>query len=134
MEQRTNLLEKALNLFERKSLKDIIIDGKTYPEPDKYIIRFKRFNLVLTHQEHSHEARQSPGSYSLQFVYISTGKKVEEFVEEAENFGRIKAIYDSIRNQLNENYRMQIESDKRKSEEREKIEKEKALKKLERIL
>ena len=76
----------------------------------------------------------TPRGFSPWVVNISTGKKVEEFVEEAENFGRIKAIYDSIRNQLNENYRMQIESDKRKSEEREKIEKEKALKKLERIL
>jgi hypothetical protein len=134
MEQKPNLLENALNRFEITSLKDIKVDKKLYPEPDRYMIKFRGFNLVLTHQEHSHEAGQSLGRYSLQFVYLHTGKKVEEFIEEAKNFGRIKSIYDSIRSQINEAYRIEVEANKRKSEEKERLEKEKALKKLKKIL
>jgi len=115
---RENLLEKALNRFERTDLNGITIVAKPYPEPDEYLIRFGEFKLVLAHQDHLNGGQQSLEEYSLRFVYVHGDEKAKEFIEEAGNFGRIKEIYDSIKNKIDKSYKMQVELNQRESEEK----------------
>ncbi|MEK6827638.1 MAG: hypothetical protein AABX99_04100 [Nanoarchaeota archaeon] len=130
--ERKNLLEKALNRFERMDLKEIILVTKSYHEPDEYLIRVGKFKLVLAHQEHSNRGQQSPECYFLRFVYAHGDEKLEEF-REVENFGRIKEIYDSIKKKADQSYKMRVELKQRESEKKLK-ELERKLRRLERKL
>ena len=111
--ERKKLLEKALNRFERTNLKNLIIETKSFPEPEDYAIRIYGFELRLSHQENSQQEKFISENYSLTIFYLPEYEHFEEFKEETGNFGRIKEVYNSIKNKVEEERKIKIELEKK---------------------
>ena len=116
--ERKKLLEKALNRFERTNLNNLIIETKSFPEPEDYAIIIYGFELRLSHQENSQQEKFISEIYSLKIFYLPEYENFEDFKEETGNFGRIKEVYDYLKKKVDETRKIRIELEKKRLEKK----------------
>jgi hypothetical protein len=118
MTKTENLLEKALNKFERTNSKNIVVKRNSYPNPHEYSRRVLGVRLVLTHnidQTYTDNAaeRESAERYNLKITSLNEKETIIEFQERCPNFGRIKLVYELVNKKVNKYNKEKDDKDKR---------------------